>query len=118
MVEHPQEMLDFKGKVVLVTGAGRGLGAGIARRFAQVGAAVALNYFRSAGAAEALAAEIKGIGGRSLAVQADVTSEESVSGLIARTVEKLGRLDILIGTACWTPTCAASFCAPRPLPAR
>ncbi len=94
MVDHPKEQLDFTGKVVLVTGGGRGLGAGIARRFAQAGAEVVVNYLNSADAAEALAVEIKG-----LAVQADVTAEEGVAGLIAKTVEKYGRLDVLVNNA-------------------
>lgn len=94
MVDHPKEQLDFTGKVVLVTGGGRGLGAGIARRFAQAGANVVVNYLNSVDAAEALAVRIKG-----LAVQADVTAEEGAAGLIAKTVEKYGRLDVLVNNA-------------------
>jgi len=90
----PTDMLEFIDKVVLVTGGGRGLGAGIARRFAQTGAKVSVNYFHSADQAESLATEIGG-----LAVRADVTTETGAADLISQTIGKFGRLDVLINNA-------------------
>jgi 3-oxoacyl-[acyl-carrier protein] reductase len=74
-------------QVVIVTGAGRGLGAAIARTFAQQGAAVAINYRNSRDASEALAAEL---GDRALAVQADVREPSEVARMVAEVTASLG----------------------------
>lgn len=98
-VPSTNKLLDFSGKVVLVTGGGRGIGAGIAIRFAEAGADVALSYFSSeAGAAQVVAA-IQALGRRALATQADVRSRADVERLVEKTVEELGTLDVLINNA-------------------
>lgn len=81
---------------VLVTGAGRGLGAAIARAFAREGARVAINYRRSREKAEALAAEL---GPRCAAFQADVTDAPAVADMVARITERLGPPDVLVHNA-------------------
>jgi len=92
-------LLDFEGKVVLVTGAGGGLGRGIAARFAEAGAAVVAHYRQSAGPVEALVREIAQRGGRAVAVAADLTRSEDVERLMEKAVESLGRLDVLVNNA-------------------
>jgi NAD(P)-dependent dehydrogenase (short-subunit alcohol dehydrogenase family) len=87
------------GKRALVTGASRGIGAAIARRLAAEGATVAINYRSGRDAAEALAAELSAAGGQAVALQADVSDPEATRALVARTVEALGGLDVLISNA-------------------
>ncbi|WP_340377806.1 SDR family oxidoreductase [Streptomyces sp. SS7] len=89
------------GRVALITGAGGGLGGGIARRFAQEGAAVALHCRTSTGAARALAAEIEESGGRAVVLPgADLTVEDKCRELVARAAEwGGGRLDALVNNA-------------------
>ena len=92
-------LLDFSGKAVLVTGAGSGLGQGIARRFAEAGAHVAVHYRNSKAEAEAVAHAINQNGGQAIAVQADVADPDDVTRLFAETVSALSRLDVLINNA-------------------
>ena len=92
-------LLDFRGKVALVTGAGGGLGRGIAARFAEAGAAVVAHYRRSADEANALVLEITKGSGRAIAAGGDLTQAEDVERLIARAVESFGRLDVLVNNA-------------------
>jgi NAD(P)-dependent dehydrogenase (short-subunit alcohol dehydrogenase family) len=94
-----RSLLDFSGKVALITGSGSGLGCGIAARFAEAGASVMLHYHTSAEGAEALAAQIRGRGGRAATAAADVTSPERVAELVESTLATFGRLDILINSA-------------------
>ncbi|MEO8372671.1 MAG: glucose 1-dehydrogenase [Candidatus Solibacter sp.] len=93
----------LKGKNVLITGASSGIGQAIAIRFAREGANVAINYRSGAEQAQAtqvLAKAARANGhGRELIVQADVSSEEQVKEMIAKTVDAFGRLDILINNA-------------------
>lgn len=93
------ELLDFSGKTVLVTGAGQGLGAGIARRFAEAGADVAVNYRTSGDSAEKLVRELLGHGNRAIALQADVTSRQEATQLTADVVAAFGPLDVLVNNA-------------------
>ncbi|TVQ92755.1 MAG: 3-oxoacyl-ACP reductase FabG [Deltaproteobacteria bacterium] len=86
--------MELSGKVALVTGAGRGIGAAIARELAEGGAKVVLNYRGSAEAAQTLAAEFEG----AIAVQADVATLEGAKALIAACVDR-GGLDILVNNA-------------------
>lgn len=95
----PDKLLDFTGKVVLVTGAGRGIGTGIALRFAQAGAAVVVSYRTSEAGARAVTEAIQALGARTLALQADVRQKSDVDALIGRAVEGLGRLDVLVNNA-------------------
>jgi 7-alpha-hydroxysteroid dehydrogenase len=88
----------LEGKVALITGAGRGIGEGIARAFVEAGAAVAL-IARTHGAIEAVAADLRAVGGRAFAVPGDVTDLAQLPGLIKKTVAEFGGLDILVNNA-------------------
>lgn len=92
-------LLDFHDKTVLVTGAGSGMGAGVARRFAEAGARVVVHYRNSQAQAEAVASHITQHGGQALAVQADVTAESDVARLFETARATFGRLDVLINNA-------------------
>lgn len=90
-------LLDFTGRVAVVTGAGSGLGQGIARRFAEAGARVVIGYRASASGAQALAAELGPA--RAATTQADLTTPDGAALLIARAVEAFGRVDALVNNA-------------------
>lgn len=87
------------GKVALVTGGSRGIGAAIARRLAGAGAAVAITYVNGAERAAAVVQEITAKGGRALAIQADSADEAAVREAVEATVRGLGRLDVLVNNA-------------------
>ena len=87
------------GKVAVVTGAGSGIGFAIAELFAANGAAVAINFLGHGGEAQKLAARITGSGGRAEALEADISKPDEVESLIATTVERFGRLDVLVNNA-------------------
>jgi NAD(P)-dependent dehydrogenase (short-subunit alcohol dehydrogenase family) len=84
------------GKVALVTGSSRGIGADTVRYFAEAGADVVINYRNKAPRAEKLAAQLRELGRRVLVVGADLTDPESVAGMFAQVREEFGRLDILV----------------------
>jgi NAD(P)-dependent dehydrogenase (short-subunit alcohol dehydrogenase family) len=86
-------------KVVIVTGAGRGIGAAIARQAAASGYAVAVNYRSDEAAAQALVAALRGAGARAAAIQADVALEADVARLFARTEAELGPPTALVNNA-------------------
>jgi 3-oxoacyl-[acyl-carrier protein] reductase len=89
----------LSGKVALITGGSRGIGAAIARRLAAAGGQVAIGYQARGDAAESLTAEITAAGGQCLAVQGDITDADSVERIVADAVAHFGRLDILINCA-------------------
>ena len=89
----------LEGKVALVTGASRGVGAAIARSLAQEGAAVIVNYLRSADKAEGVARSIQGEGGKAMPYGADVTDEEAVGEMFRTAAEAFGPVDILVNNA-------------------
>ncbi|HZG61378.1 MAG TPA: 3-oxoacyl-ACP reductase [Anoxybacillus sp.] len=92
-------MVQLEGKVAVITGGGKGIGAAITKELARNGVKVVVNYNKSREAADQLLAEIKENGGEGIAVQADVSSQEEASKLIAAAVEQYGRLDILVNNA-------------------
>lgn len=89
----------LQNQAAIVTGANSGIGYACAEALAQHGAAVAINYHRHAESAMALAAKIVAAGGRSIAVDADVSSESDVARLFATTREAFGAIDIVISNA-------------------
>ena len=89
----------FEGRVALVTGCSKGIGAGIVRRLASDGALVAFTYSRSEQEAFQLAGEIESAGGRALALKADSASAEEVQAAVLQAVEALGELDIFVSNA-------------------
>ncbi len=92
-------MSDLTGKVALVTGGSRGIGAAIAKRLADAGAVVALTYVEAADHARGVAKQIEADGGRAVVIQADLTRPEAAAEAVERTVRELGRIDILVNNA-------------------
>jgi 3-oxoacyl-[acyl-carrier protein] reductase len=87
------------GKVALVTGASKGIGAAIAKHLAGEGAAVVVNYASSKAGAERVVAEITANGGRAIAVQADVAKPADIQRLFAEAKQAFGRIDVLVNNA-------------------
>jgi 3-oxoacyl-[acyl-carrier protein] reductase len=92
-------MSKLSGKAAVVTGASKGIGAGIAKGLAAEGAAVVVNYASSKDGAEKVVAEIKGKGGKAIAVQGDVSKAADVKRIFAEAQRAFGRLDILVNNA-------------------
>ncbi|MFV2019983.1 SDR family NAD(P)-dependent oxidoreductase [Micromonospora sp. LOL_023] len=92
-------MTGLAGKVALVTGGSRGIGAAIATRLAQDGADVALTYLSAGDRAKSVVADVEAAGRRGLAIAADSGDAAAVIGAVDRTVEEFGRLDILVNNA-------------------
>lgn len=90
---------NLSGKIAIVTGSSRGIGAAIASRLAQDGASVVVNYAGSADKAEEVVNTIEASGGRAVAVQADVGKLTAIARLFDETLEKFGKVDILVNNA-------------------
>lgn len=87
------------GKVAIVTGASKGIGASIAKELAEEGAFVVVNYSASKDEADAVVESIKSMGGKSIAIQADMTNQKDIDHLFSETEKRFGKLDILINNA-------------------
>lgn len=92
-------MSKLEGKVAIVTGASKGIGAGIAKALAGAGAAVVVNYASSKADADAVVGAIEQAGGRAIAVQGDVTNADQVKVVADAAVDGFGRLDILVNNS-------------------
>lgn len=92
-------MSDLKGKVAVVTGASKGIGAGIAKKFAAAGASVVVNYASSKEGAERVVNEITTGGGKAIAVQGDMSKADDIKRLFAESTKAFGKLDILVNNA-------------------
>ena len=93
--------MKLKGKVALITGASRGIGAQIAKDFAKQGAKVVVNYHNNQQKADAIVAEIVKQGGLAIAVQADVSQQSGIDTLVKQTCAAFGGVDILVNNAGW-----------------
>lgn len=91
--------MDFKDKVCIITGSSAGVGAATALSLARQGAAVVVNYSRSAGPAEAVAAQCREAGAEVLVVRADVSSDADCQALAKAALDKWGRIDVLVNNA-------------------
>jgi 3-oxoacyl-[acyl-carrier protein] reductase len=89
----------LQGQVAIVTGASRGIGRAVAIALASEGAKVAVNYASSSGAADAVVAEIEGMGSEAVALQADVSQVDQVDALFEAVMGKWGRVDVLVNNA-------------------
>src|SRR5437870_12033687 len=89
----------LEGKIALITGGSRGIGAAIAKRLATDGAKVAITYSKGVDAAASVVKEIERVGGKAIAIQADATDAEAVKAAVEKTVATFGRLDVLVNNA-------------------
>ena len=93
----PTARLD--GKVALITGAGRGIGAGIALELARRGADIVVNYASSAGGAEKVVKQIEGLGRKAIAIKADITQPEQITAMFDKAKATFGRIDFVISNS-------------------
>ncbi len=89
----------LEGKIALITGGSRGIGAAIAKRLAADGANVAITYTKGADAAASVVKEIERTGRKAIAIQADAADAEAVKAAVDKTIATLGRLDVLVNNA-------------------
>lgn len=87
------------GKIALITGAGRGIGRGIALELGKRGASIVVNYSRSSGAADEVVAELGKLGSKSVAMQADISKPEEVAGLFQKALDHFGHIDIVVSNS-------------------
>ena len=95
----PEQMSKLTGKVAVVTGASKGIGAAIAKALAAEGASVVINYASSKGGAEVVVAAITAAGGKAVAVGGDVSKAAEAQGIIDAAIKNYGRLDILVNNS-------------------
>jgi 3-oxoacyl-[acyl-carrier protein] reductase len=98
-LERVEKDMKLTGKVAVVTGASKGIGAAVAKRLAQDGANVVVNYATSREGAEKVVAEITSAGGKAIAVGASVAKEAEIEHLFAQARETFGKVDILVNNA-------------------
>ncbi len=91
--------MSLEGRVAIVTGSGRGIGRAIALKLASNGADIVINDVGDMTPAEAVAAEVRALGRRSLVAAADVSNSEEVAGMVEKVVAELGKVDILVNNA-------------------
>jgi 3-oxoacyl-[acyl-carrier protein] reductase len=98
-------MFSFKDKVILITGASRGIGAAAAIKFAEASAAgVVINYRQNRRAAEAVAAAVEQAGAKPFVIQADISRVDESGALVKKSVDRFGRLDVVVANAgIWPP---------------
>src|SRR5260370_827973 len=89
----------LEGKIALITGGSRGIGAAIAKRLAADGASLAITYSKGADAAASVVKAIEGAGGKAIAIQADAADAEAIKGAVEKTVAAFGGLDVLVNNA-------------------
>src|ERR1700693_5411671 len=89
----------LEGKIALITGGSRGIGAAIAKRLAADGASLAITYSKGADAAASVVKAIEGAGGKAIAIQADAADAAAVKAAVDKAVATFGRLDILVNNA-------------------
>jgi 3-oxoacyl-[acyl-carrier protein] reductase len=94
-----QDYLDLSGKVALVTGASSGIGAATAEVLADLGARVAIGYYHNVKGAERMRDIILGVGGKAIAIRADVRQEDQISLMMKRAADEFGPIDILVNNA-------------------
>jgi 3-oxoacyl-[acyl-carrier protein] reductase len=90
---------NLEGKIALVTGGSRGIGAAIAKRLASDGAAVAITYTKGADAALSVVTEIESAGGKAIAIQADAADAEASKAAVEQVIATFGQLDVLVNNA-------------------
>jgi 3-oxoacyl-[acyl-carrier protein] reductase len=107
-------MASLTGKVAIITGSSRGIGRAIAERFASDGAAVVVNYNRSADEAREVVAGIERKGGTAMAIQGDASAIVDIRRLFKETIAKFGRVDIVVNNAGPSPD-ASGAGSPKPI---